>query len=143
MKTYVVMAAKHFPSHHPKKGNETFFPISIIEGSKLHTMRNNYNLWKKRVEEVNAGKAVIQLRSWIGKPYRSKQETWMELKDVGIQKLEWTLLGWFVDDIESELETRTLAKNDGFTDHFDFVHWFDGKLKTQPWAIIHFTKFRY
>lgn len=155
--TYYLMVAKHFPKTHPKAGMETYFEPKIEANDilnerclywvpKLHTIRDNYELWKKRIDRVNEGKAVLELRNWEGRPYHSSQTTFKTLKqgEVGIQKLDLTLLGWFIDDVDSDISHDILAKNDGLN-LFDFLHWFKGRLNydMEPLAIIHFTKFRY
>jgi hypothetical protein len=81
--------AKTFPATHPRKGEKTYFRGKIICGQctcklideciectvdgdglcKLHTCRANPALWKKRIDEVTAGKAVLVLYEWNGKPY--------------------------------------------------------------------------
>ena len=62
---------------------------------KIHTIRTNYQLWEKRINEVQEGNAVLSIRQWSGKPYRSKQTTILNLtKDdgVGIQPLKLSLI---------------------------------------------------
>ena len=39
---------------------------------KLHTIRANYPLWEKRIKDIQEGHAVLSVRQWSGKPYRSK-----------------------------------------------------------------------
>ena len=63
MKTYVLTISKNFPSTHSKKGTPTNFFYKIKSGDKKHTIRANYELWKKRIDEVNEGKAIISLRT--------------------------------------------------------------------------------
>lgn len=107
MKTYVIMISMTFPATHPKKGERTYFIEKIVPPNydhfvlccppKIHTIRANYELWSKRIEEVQAGKAELSLRYWTGSPYNSrkdgsKQEEYLRLtKDhgVGIQKIEF------------------------------------------------------
>jgi hypothetical protein len=43
-----------------------------ITWAKPHTCRANYELWKKRIDEVAAGNAVLVLYGWSDKPYRSR-----------------------------------------------------------------------
>lgn len=146
MKTYYLMISVVFQKTHPKAGQPTSFISKIFSQEKKHTIRGNYELWKKRIDEVNEGKAVLDLRFWEGKPYDSKQQTFKTLKqgEVGVQKLDLTRLGWFVDNLESDISHAILAKNDGLN-LYDFSHWFKGRLNydMEPLAIIHFTKFRY
>ena len=120
---------------------------------KIHTIRGNYELWKKRIDEVQKGNAVISIRQWSDKPYRSKQEVICELysKDgVGIQKLR-SMDDIFAYYVKSDKGRNvlgeyleTVANNDGLSID-EFKYWFKKKLPTpsNPMAIIHFTKFRY
>lgn len=52
MKTYVIILSKTFPKSHPLSGQETGFGSSFKSGQKIHTVRGNYPMWKKRFEEV-------------------------------------------------------------------------------------------
>jgi len=144
MKTYVLTVSKYFPAKHPKAGGVTKFFDKIYFHEKIHTIRANYDLWKKRIDEVNKGNAIISVRQWTGKPYNSKQEEKFQLtKDkVGIQKLRLNPLGWFIDNIDSDVTTKEIAKNDGLN-YEDFKDWFKKYDLSKPMAIIHFTDFRY
>ena len=164
MKTFVLTVSRVFPVTHKRKGDQTFFPEKILLAlaptwelefieefgeplPKIHTIRANYELWKKRIEQVQEGKAILSIRYWSGKPYNSKQVEICQLdKDsgIGVQSLQMTFLGWFIDSIDSDSNTKTFAINDGLSPD-DFVDWFKGKITAdmEPIAIIHFTKFRY
>lgn len=114
---------------------------------KLHTIRGNYELWKKRIDEVQKGNAVLSIRQWSDKPYRSKQEIICELsaKDgIGIQTLECDYpFALVINDKSLHLrDQKILAVNDGL-DYEDWVKWFDLENASGKKAIIHFTKFRY
>lgn len=159
------MLSKVFPATHSRKGQSTYFsqkvqaahyPTMSDETPKLHTIRENYDLWLKRIAEVRAGDAEICLRQWTGKPYRSKTVEIIRLgcnDGVGIQKLNFgwrgdkqvpVIEGWYMDgECGSKKE---LAKNDGLSLE-DWQEWFKGHEKDtvydKPLAIIHFTPFRY
>lgn len=180
MKTYILTVSKDFPKTHPKAGENTNFIIKIQNelgitcrecreidafdgdccgygpgqlGNKLHTIRANYELWKKRIDDVNKGVAILSLRYWSGKPYNSKQIEFARLDNnsgCGVQKITF-----FDDDIECPyvynidemgnhaVETiNIIAKNDGLS-YEDFKAWFKSYDLSKPMAIIHFTKFRY
>lgn len=85
MITYVLTLAKRFPATHPKKGTPTHFFTKILQEEKLHTIRGNYDLWKRRIDKINAGKAVLSIREWTGIPYRSPQRELAILRKVGLQ----------------------------------------------------------
>ncbi|WP_233247057.1 hypothetical protein [Prevotella sp. oral taxon 376] len=90
MKTYVITLSRYFPANHSKAGMPTDFKEKFLKGEKIHTIRLNYPLWEKRIEEVQGGKAVLSIRQWAGKPGHSKQIEIARLtaKDgAGIQKL--------------------------------------------------------
>jgi len=163
MKTYVLLISRYFPATHPRKGEFTDFCDKILVGCifgqsrstkgslrKIHTIRANYDLWKRRIDEVNAGKAVLSLRYWTGKPYKSKQQeviTFSRGSGIGVQNLEWTLDHSCNDRPmifpSCELiSIEDLAKNDGLS-FDDFKAWFKGYDLSKPMAIIHFTDFRY
>jgi hypothetical protein len=165
MKTYVLMVSERFPQTHKRAGQQTWFvekineagmPISDepIMGKKIHTCRSNYPLWSKRIKEVQEGKAVLSLRYWEGKPYRSKQIEFIQLdKDsgVGIQKLlitnkdiEKYELSVFNENLHLYLNRKAscIAENDGLSLD-DFAEWFKNYNSSACMAIIHFTNFRY
>lgn len=146
LKTYVLTVSQVFPSYHPQKGNPTNFPLSILGLTKLHTIRQNYDLWKKRIDEVNAGKAVLSVRFWDGKPYKDKQvEFQLFDKDsgIGIEKLTGMCFVKNTAFIEGtkDRHLEAVADNDGLTLQ-QFKDWFV-KPNAEPMAIIHFTDFRY
>lgn len=162
MKTYVITFSKTFPSKHPKAGQPTFFKDKFHAAithndeywKKLHTIRANYPLWCKRFEQIERGEACISLRQWTGKPYASKQIEISRLtKDdgIGLQKMEFLAFHegyrkdagiWIAGHVIPMREREQIAINDGLTLQ-DWDNWFADYDKTEPLAIIHFTKFRY
>lgn len=147
MKTYVIIISEYFPKGNSEAGKPTGFPLAIKHYEKLHTIRGNYSLWKKRFVEINAGKAILSIRIWSGKPYQSKQLelfTYDHTHKIGVQSLQMTQLGWFVDGKDSDFTLADFAKNDGLS-FLQFSEWFRGKISIdmEPMAIIHFTDFRY
>ena len=172
MKTYVLTVSRVFPSTHKRKGERTNFVCKILHtinfnesgvdlyricsnecetscfrrliDPKLHTIRANYELWAKRIEQVQKGEAILSIRYWSGKPYNSKQVEICQLdKDsgIGVQQCCFDENG---ADIfyGSRPDFNTLAKNDSLSLE-DFKEWFKGYDLSKPMAIIHFTKFRY
>jgi hypothetical protein len=139
-KTYVLMVAKTFQKSHPRAGEPTLFPDHILNGKKIHTIRANYDGWKKKVDAINAGEAILSIRTWTGKPYRSKQETILELTEVGIERslININFKDVKVGDIFPNVSI--LSGNDGLSST-DFWNWFPDYQKNL--ALIHFTKFRY
>jgi hypothetical protein len=165
MKKYVLTVSRYFPATHKRKGEETHFIDSILSGflghkqytlcrtkqnggdlilsGKIHTIRANYELWDKRIKEVQEGKAILSIRYWSGKPYNSKQvEIWQMDKDsgIGIQKLEFNGLHGIVNG--EWITPDVISKNDGLL-YPDFKEWFRKYDLSKPMAIIHFTSFRY
>ena len=162
MKTYVITISRNFPAKHPRKGEHTNFDTQLLNavcgahnmsidfpqvGMKLHTIRGNYELWSKRFEQIEAGKACLSLRYWMGKPYHSKQTEICKLtKDdcIGLQRLEFYNGCLQQPIIRSGITIKAeyLANNDGLS--FDsWKDWFKSYDLSKPLAIIHFTKFRY
>ena len=174
IKTYVLTLSLTFPATHPRRKEPTYFKEQVLNGisrnwghrdmykhhkHKIHTIRANYDLWKKRIEEVQQGKAILSLRYWTGKPYASKQEVIEDINSidsVGIQLLtfgksynpktdkwdgEYDLALPTVDDA-CYVAPETLAENDGL-DIDDWKNWFKNYDLSKPLAVIHFTCFRY
>lgn len=166
MKTYVIMLSKVFLATHSRKGEPTYFGLKVQAAQhpfifdnvlpKVHTIRENYTLWRDRIAQVQAGKAELSLRQWSGAPYRSKTVVIMRLgchNGVGIQKLNF---GWHNGVQIPVIEGRymygangskaELAMHDGLSLE-DWQEWFKGHEKDtvhdNPLAIIHFTHFRY
>lgn len=170
IKRYRLGISQRFLKGHPRAGEETFFVGKIQKAlgcpdcerrdchwcmrktrtPKIHTIRGNYSLWKKRMAEVQEGRAVIELYYWQGKPYNSNQIVFAELdKDSGCGLQELSFInnefqrpcvfgsGYAVRNTINEL-----AKNDSLQIE-DFKAWFKGYDLSKPMAIIHFTKLRY
>lgn len=168
MKTYVLILSRVFPATHPRKGEPTNFKVSLLKALyihnpiapiKLYTIRGNYELWRKRFEEIDAGDACLSIRQWSGKPYHSKQveiARLTELDGIGLQRLQFIpdsttfnvmiSIDFRVRRMPESLELiKTIAANDGLSFE-DWKEWLfgDGKFGyRKPLAIIHFTKFRY
>ena len=181
VKTYVLTVSIYFPKTHKRAGEPTCFvekilseqiacglisknevekyePFSMFifntDTPKIHTVRANYPLWKKRIDQVQKGEAIVSLRFWSGKPYNSKQIEFCQLdknSGVGIQALYFEferLLEPFVSMEDSEngtqtyLSTHEIAVNDGLI-YPDFKEWFKSYKLNEPMAIIHFTHYRY
>lgn len=114
---------------------------------KIHTIRDNYELWEKRIKEVQADKAIISIRQWSGRPYWSTQEIICDLgaKDgVGIQEFNLLPFDLLIDKkaMNSKRNMQMLAENDGL-DYVNFHRMFICGQASPTKAIIHFTKFRY
>lgn len=177
-KVFVLMVSKQFMRTHPRKGQPTEFrtkilqcvngkvEVSISSGfdpvrlersafemseshGKRHTCRQNYNYWQYAAQEINSGRAVLSLREWSGKPYRSPQAEFLQLHHIHVQKLvakkitvnkKPTMLLWI--DGKTFDDITTIAANDGFSDRQDFIDWFPENIKDG--VIIHFKQdFKY
>lgn len=163
MKTYVITLSRNFPATHSKAGQPTLFKDKMHAAithndeywNKLHTIRANYPLWRKRFDEIERGEACLSVRQWTGKPYGSKQVEIARLtaKDgIGIELLKYdsshAMSDWLVYDryklAYRPVKSSTLAMNDGLSFE-DWTEWFNNPAydKIQPFAIIQFTNFRY
>lgn len=142
MKSYVLILSEYFPKDHPKGGCNTDFYRKYIHGEKIHTIRANYDLWKRRIDEINKGNAYLSIRFWKGKPYRSQQHEFARLYAVGVQKLQFKDLSRKANVEGNMIDVPLLAKNDGL-EFNDFFYWFKSYNYKEPMAIIHFTNFKY
>lgn len=116
---------------------------------KIHTIRANFELWEKRIAEIKAGRAVLSIREWEGKPYKSRQVEIALLSSVdglGVdsfagktRKVGNHSRAWF------DYHSIDIARNNGLSLE-DWENWvFPNKkpLTDKRMAIIHFTPFRY
>lgn len=157
MKTHVLLVSQDFPKTHPRRGESTGFVEAIQslftdKQTKIHTIRSNYDWWKKRIDEVNAGEAVLSIRYWAGKPYHKDangigQVEILRLTSAGIQcLLRFPNAAGFGNVCDSDgaktVRIEQLAKNDSLPLQ-DFKDWFEGYDLSNPMAIIHFSTFRY
>jgi hypothetical protein len=151
MKTYVITLSEYFPVKHKRVGEKTNFKKKFLNGEKTHTIRMNYPLWEKRIKEVQKGRAVLSIRQWTGKPYRSKQieiATLTAKNGIGVQKLIFVGNDIMLPVVEyggnkfRSMDRYRLASNDGLS-FKNWVDWFRGYDLSKTMAIIHFTKFRY
>ncbi len=145
-KVFVLTVLKQFPATHSKKGQSTGFvenisKLPIGESEKIHTIRANYDLWKKRIDHINEGNAILSIRYWSDKPYKSKMIEIIQLEKVGIEKLEEPNNILFTKIGEAKVDWYDLAENDGLSIE-DLDEWFK-HCKNEPMAVIHFTDFRY
>ena len=142
MKTYVLTLSQTFPKGHMNQGEATGFKEKLLTGKKIHTIRANYPLWLKRIEEINKGNACLSIRQWSDKPYRSKQIEIARLtkeNGVGIEQVRLPHIANRTDIFRSFPELDT---NDGLTRE-QWLYWFAEYDTKEPLAIIHFTPFRY
>ena len=154
MKTYVITVSEKFPKTHIRAGEQTNFVDKIDSincnlpfppfDPKIHTIRANFDLWEKRFKQIDLGNAVLSIRVWEGKPYRSKQKEIFRLdrtRGIGIEQLIKFEDGFWING-ECKVKESDLAKNDGLS-LADFKEWFSDYELTKPMAVIHFTEFRY
>ena len=110
------MCAKTFPVYHPRAGQPTNFRESILDGTKLHTLRGSAN-GRKTGE-------IVSLREWKTKPYASKQVEFAQC-EIMIDRIT------IEEATVANFEIANLAKCDGFDCPIDFQHWFT-KGKDEP-----------
>ena len=172
---YKISITQRFLAGHRRAGEPTNFKDQIMldrafGNGKIHTIRQNYPLWVKRINKVHEGKAVIDLCEWKlpGGRFTPGNElipfaTLDKDSGCGVQELQWKKMVqvakdrafvWLnkvsrsaevytpIVDNKANLTILTIANNDGLTSN-DFKSWFKSYDLTQPMAIIHFTAFRY
>jgi hypothetical protein len=153
-KIFVLKVSTKFMKTHSKSGDETGFVEKILNGSKIHTIRENWQYWYQVVKEVNEGNAVLQIRYWKDVPYRSPQETFYELDKLGFELGLFDIRNNVVEILSYEPDSKVclfhhhgyqdlpiVANNDGLITE-DFKEWFkDASVDYK--AIIHFTDLRY
>ena len=141
MKTYVLIVSERFPQTHKRRGELTYFPTKIKNGEKIHTIRANYDLWEKRINDIKNGLARLSVRVWEGKPYKSKQVEFCQLTKIGLQKLDNPTNFIWAEIDGKKCNWEDVAKNDGLS-FDDFCEWFKVR-QNSPMAVIHFSEWRY
>ena len=147
-KKVILMLGRQFPTGHPKQGQPTRFLDSIKEGSKIHTVRRMttvYNLWEKRMKDINSGQKYLSLREWTGRPYNSYQRELMQFDRIGLQRIHIELSGTPFALIDHRLvPIDILAQNDGMETE-DFLAYMSIGLKEPVFdgVVVHFTDYRY
>lgn len=142
-KIVVLMVSRVFPSYHKNKGELTRFEQKIRDKNKIHTIRANYEKWKRKIDQIRNGEAVLSIREWQGVPYHSKQNYlfyYNQEDALEVSKLTKDENGYLINDT-IRVSEEELAKNDGLTLD-EFQEWFK-VFPSEPMAIIHFTGFRY
>lgn len=155
----VVTLTKTFPNHHPLSGEPTGFADAVKSGIKIHTCRNNYNYWVRKIESLKHKGGTLCIREWSGIPYRSPQRTIVEIpsKIVHISKLDIIRIRptnstpcyyYYAAVNEKCVRIVDIALNDGFYCGRDFESFFDPifdryKINRLLLAIIHFNEFNY
>jgi len=135
MKTYVLTLSEVFPTNHARAGEPTGFRENLRK-TKIHTIRANYEFWRKR-----------SIRQWVGKPY-GKGSTQRELcrlsreDGIGIERLMFDKSLLLPHINYKPVGIGNLANNDGLSLD-DWKEWFKHYDLKKPLAVIHFTKFRY
>ena len=147
LKCYVLTISRNFPQKTKRAGEPTLFFDKIESGEKLHTIRMNWKLWKKRFKAISEGKAYLSVRYWTGKPYNSPQEIYKDFYNtdgIGVQKLSFVNGRPIIDNYSYYAGTiEDIAKNDGLS-YQDFTNWFGANVEHfSDMVIIHFSKFRY
>lgn len=163
---YRLSVSRFFPAYHNLKWDDTNFIEKIESGEKIHTIRGNYELWRKRFDKIEKGEAVLELYYHSGKPYHSKQITFKTLTrddGIGLQSIiphlkskNEMLINDFFEILTFEtnenghdsithrnvFKINDLANNDGLS-FPDFQEWFKKADLSKPMALIHFTAYRY
>jgi hypothetical protein len=96
-----------------------FVPM-VEAGTKCQTVRP----WPKRVPHVGDS---LSLRTWTGKPYRSKQRVLREAVVSNVRHIYITDTGWvWLDDMRIKLrsEFESFARADGFENPEQMLAWF-------------------
>lgn len=140
-KTYVLMISEQFPKYHKRAGELTNFFDKIKKGEKIHTIRQNFELWQKRAKAINEGRAILSIRMWSGQPYKSKQVELFQFDKIGVQSIDHNGCDWVIDGQILFMPSDEIPNNDGLS-FSDFWQWFKG-CPDNLGCIIHFTDFRY
>lgn len=141
MKTYILLLAKKYPKYHKRAGEDTNFDLEFLSGNKIHTIRQNFKLWEKRLQSP----FILSVREWKGEPYKSKQQI---LKNISSDKLSYDKILVSSKSIVILRKTlnivpnKSVCKNDGLTIE-DFNDWFKNYPRVESMILIYFNNQRY
>lgn len=91
------------------------FAGMVEDGDKLQTVRPTPERMPKAGDRIS-------LRTWTGKPYRSKQRILREATITKVARVEITETGIAVNSLAEPCDD--FARADGFLDFFEFADWF-------------------
>ena len=143
----VLMLSTAFMKGHSKAGKPTEFMHKLLAGTKLHTIRGNFEWWQSKAEKINAGEMYLSIRQWSGKPYRSQQVEVARISHLEVQRFEaaygstdpqprvW-IDGCEVADVEQ------VAHNDGL-ELAEWQEWFFKHTNHFEGVVLQFTSFKY
>ena len=146
-KMAVLMLSTAFMKGHSKAGKPTEFMHKLLAGTKLHTIRGNFEWWQSKAEKINAGEMYLSIRQWSGKPYRSQQVEVARISHLEVQRFEaaygstdpqprvW-IDGCEVADVEQ------VAHNDGL-ELAEWQEWFFKHTNHFEGVVLQFTSFKY
>lgn len=148
----VVMLSKDIFAAGKKTAEYSGFSEKVRSKDKIHTVRSNPQYWQKKIATLKEKGGILCLRQWSDKPYRSPQETILEVPAELVEVQTLVLNREKVEKYRAningkDIEIDQIAKNDGLSS-INFINWFSpmfDKAGTNEltFAIIHFTKFRY
>jgi hypothetical protein len=147
VKKAIITLSKVFPATHNRNGEPTGFRDKLGNGTKIHTIRANYEWWAKKMQAINNGRMFLSIREWSGKPYYSPQIEIRQIHKIGLQKVKMI---YAINDVEPKvwidgklIPVQEVCKNDGLS-LLDFIDWFFGAGNHDyEGACIQFTDFRY
>lgn len=150
----VLTASRVFPIKHSRHGQPTDFADKILNGSKIHIIRRNLDIWKLNEEKINSGNYYISVCQWSGKPYASSHVEVARINSpISVQPIaisyhsDSDTLSAVIDGKEySAPDCNAIAQNEGLS-LLDFKEWFFGQNpsadKTFYGVIVHFTNLKY
>jgi hypothetical protein len=145
LKKYVLMLSRTFPVYHYLKGQPTNFKEKLL-AEKIHTIRINAKNWAHKIDEVNAGRAIISIKEWSGAPYKSTPIEIFQMHKCGFEFVTKNNYGYIINSPDNDsislVSSLGIAKNDGLLVE-EFNSWFKKIDTSQQLIIIHFTDFRY
>jgi len=134
LKEYFITLPVYFPKGHVHGGKQTDFEESFTSYDKIHTIKERYSVWAKRIDNVISGNAVLKV-CVVNSSRKIILRTLTNKNCVGYEKLE--------DVLESPYNNLDLvAKHEGLYLE-DYLNWVEIISKKEPAIVIHFTGFRY
>jgi hypothetical protein len=146
-KLAVLMLSTAFMKGHSKAGKPTEFKAKLLAGTKLHTIRGNFEWWQRKAQQINAGEMELSIRQWSGKPYNSQQVEVARLSHLEVQRFEAAYGSTdpqprvWIDGCEVE-NVEQVAHNDGL-ELAEWQEWFFKHTNHFEGVVLQFTSFKY
>ena len=129
-----------------RAGVVTRFKEHVLDGTKHHAVLPNFDIWNRRMKEIEAGEAALEIAEYARSPISSVPFLRLTIEDgIGLQLIKFRSDGmvYEIDGMHSAGFNDLVPDNEGLPALY-FRNWILHSEKLyEPFEIVHFGKFRY